>query len=131
MVLPFIPIAAAGLGIGAGFGLGNLFGGTKKEQAATSGAVYHAPYETYVPISAQQYQYAPQYGVQIDSPGASVIKKDVLTAQTRQAADLPQTYQTGTGGGAGGSATAGTDMTKLAIIGVIGLVAYGVVSKKK
>ncbi len=128
MVLPLIPIAAAGLGVGAGYGISSFLGGTSKKEEATSGDVLHAPYETYVPISAQQYQYNPYYSVQIESPGASSTKKDVLSQGIEQAPSFPSTYQTGTGGGGGGSA--GTDMTKLAIIGVIGLVAYGLVSRK-
>lgn len=120
MPFPLIPVGIAALGIGAGFGVSSLFSGTKKE---ASSVITHAPYETYAPVSAQQYQYSPQYAVQIDSPHASITKKDVLTEQARLTAEMPQITETGR--------TEGTDMTQLAIIGVIGLVAYGLVSKGK
>jgi hypothetical protein len=120
MPFPLIPVAAVGLGALSGFGLSSIIGGTKKE---ASSVITHAPYETYAPVTSQQYQYSPQYAVQIESPMASITKKDVLTEQARQESVIPQITETGR--------TEGTDMTTLAIIGVIGLVAYGLVSGRK
>jgi 1-deoxy-D-xylulose 5-phosphate reductoisomerase len=120
MVFPLIPAGIAALGIAGGYGINSFLGGTKKE---ASSVITHAPYETYAPVSAQQYQYNPQYAVQIESPGASITKKDVLTEQARQTAQMPQITETGR--------TEGTDITKLAVIGVVGLVAYGLVSGRK
>lgn len=116
MVLPLIPIAAAGI---AGGLLGGLLGGvgSKKE--------IHATKEHYAPVSApvttKSEVFAPTYQYQIDSPYAEMISKKDITAKARGEADVstPRTE----------SVTEGMDMTKIAIIGVIGLVAYGVVSK--
>lgn len=86
MVLPLIPIVAAGGGAIAGMGLSQLIGGTKKAESIET----HAPLENYQP--SQQYQYSPTmsyaYGYTgstyiINSPGAS-SKKDTAVAASAE-----------------------------------------------
>ena len=131
MVLPLIPIAAAGVlgGVTGGL-LGKLLGGDSKKEQAVSAIETHAPYETYQPTTTTAYApvYAPSPVYQIESPYSTITKKDVAAAEAT-AKGQPMFYQPTAAPTAEAGIAEGLDLTKLAIIGVIGLVTYGVVTK--
>ena len=131
MVLPLIPIALAGIGGGAAGGIiASVFGGGGKK-AQTVGE-YHAPYETYQPSTATTTStsriYSPSQIIQIESPGATISKKDEFVSEaTAKGEASPMMYQPMTGPTAG--ITEGTDLTKIAMIGGAALIGYGIVTE--
>lgn len=131
MVLPLIPIALAGIGGGiAGGFLTSIFGGGGKKDVAAS--EIHAPYEEFAPVKVYAPSisrvYAPSQMFQIDSPGAEMTKKDVITAESRaDPTTTPITYRPSTAPSAG--ITEGTDLTKIAMIGGAALIGYGIVTE--
>jgi len=98
MALPLLPlIAIAGAGAISGIGASTLFGGGGGNPTTTT---YEAPYRTYNPIyspttstqetftdarqisDSRQLMYSPIY--QIESPYASITKKDALINEPKQ-----------------------------------------------
>ncbi len=124
MVFPLIPIGTAALGIGAGFGISEFLGGSKKGTTMTYSPTY-SPVSSSVDSRQFSYQYSPQYGVQIQSPQSSITKKDQLMSE------LPSTISPNLEGARPTTTTSsGTDFTKIAIIAAVALIGYGLVSKK-
>lgn len=131
MALPLIPILAGLAGVGGGFGLASLFGGTKKEtQIQRTYAPTHAP--TTTELYAPQIAYTPSYQWMIESPyGTQTSKKETKMASTPSQEVVPTIAPT-----ISPTMTEGADMTKLVLIAAVALVAFGAVtayggSKKK
>lgn len=139
MVLPLIPIAIAGGASLAGFGLGGMFGGAKKEIHAEK--EYYAPTvsKVYAPTHAPQLQFAPvtTYGYVgpttiIESPGARVKKEQIMDVISKP--EQMGTWELPISVAQEPKHTkdiAGTNLTHIAIIAVIGVVAYGFLKGKK
>lgn len=144
MVLPLLPLVAAGAIGAGGTALGGIVAGLTKKEASittnttrTSQDVYHAPYETYAPTI----QYAPQssYAYQgattiINSPGATTTSKLAQSAASspNQTAtyDLPQSYTpTAKTDNSQSSGLQGVDFTMIAIIGAVAIVGYALLRK--
>jgi len=131
MVLPLIPIALAGIGGGvAGGAIASIFGGGGKKAQTVS--EQHAPYETYQPSTATTTStskiYSPSQIIQIESPGATITKKDELVAESAAKGEAsPMMYQPSTAPSAG--ITEGTDLTKIAMIGGAALIGYGIITE--
>lgn len=141
MVFPIIPLAIAGMGIGAGFGAGSWLSKGKKEihaakehYAPTTHTVspyahYH-PRLQFAPVSSYAYQGSTYI---IDSPGATSKKEQTVETISKPTADfgaidypvdIAGSRRTGEGG-------TGTNIMHLAIIGAVVLVAVTVIGKKK
>ncbi len=101
MALPLLPlIAIAGAGAIAGVGASSIFGGGGSANPTTTSTIYEAPYRTYSPIyspttstqetfidarqisDSRQLMYSPIY--QIESPYATITKKDALINEPKQ-----------------------------------------------
>lgn len=135
MVLPLIPIAAAGVGGGLAGGLiASVFGaGGKKEQAVGAKEI-HAPYETFQPTTVDARSisqvYSPTAIYQIESPYAQARSATDVTSKAVSRADAdpkfwqPQAAPTATAG-----ITEGVDLTQIALIGGLALIGYGVVTE--
>lgn len=142
MVLPLIPIAIAGAGLGGGFGLGSWFARGKKEihapqeyYAPTISVVEAAPYQTYAP----QLQFAPitSYAYQgattiISSPGAvakKIVTQDIVSKPEMKGEwDIPTII---TQEPSHVKDIAGTNLTHIALIAVVGAAAIMLLKKKK
>jgi hypothetical protein len=144
MVLPLVPIAIAGAGALGGFGLGTLFGGSKKEELVQEQTgkidvvVEAAPYQHYAPQRTFQPTYTQTYtggDIIVESPGARTTKKTVVDVKPRVDQRGEWDYETGVSPvqelGQEGAVGEGTDMAMIAIIAAVGLVAYGLVSGGK
>lgn len=142
MVLPLIPIAIAGAGALGGFGLGTLFGGSKKEELIQEQTgkidvvVEAAPYQHYAPQKTFQPTYTQTYtggDIIVESPGARTTKKTVVDVKPkvdqRGQWDFPVDITPTQDLEQRGEVGAGVDMTVIALIAAAGLIAYGVVSK--
>ena len=131
MVLPLLPIAIAGVGGGLAGGLvSSFFGGGGKKDVGVSEV--HAPKEHFAPVTTHAPSisriYSPSVMYQIESPGARMSKKDIMTAKSEADPFIaPMRYDPGA---PSAGITEGTDLSKIALIGAVGLIAYGVVSKK-
>lgn len=139
MVLPLIPIAIAGAGLGGGFGIGSWLSKGKKEIhaekeyfAPTTTEIYaptHAPQVQFAPVTSYAYQ-GPIY--QIESPGAKAKKEQIMDVvskpEMRGAWDFPIGVSQEP---SHVKDIAGTNLTHIAIIGAVALVAFAVVGGKK
>lgn len=141
MVLPLIPVAIAGLGIGTGYGLGTIFGGESKKEIHAP-QEYYAPVtsEVYSPVDARQLQFSPvtSYAYQgattiIGSPGATSKKEQSLDVvsqpEQRGAWDFPLAVTqepTHTPGD-----VSGLDLMPIVLIAVVGAVAITFIKGKK
>jgi len=125
MVVPLLPLLAAG-GLGAGVGglIGNILGGKKGSASSTQTTTYH-PYAFYQPTRSTQIQY-PSYQFIIDSPLASqdMTKKQSSIQQPSIAAPI-----TSTPTGVMEPATAGSELMPFVLVGGAALIGYALISK--
>lgn len=139
MVLPLIPIAIAGAGLGSGFGIGSWLSKGKKEIhaekeyfAPTTTEIYaptHAPQVQFAPVTSYAYQ-APIY--QVESPGAIAKKEQIMDVVSKP--EMRGTWDFPIGVSQEPSHVkdiSGTNLTHIAIIGAVALVAFTVVGGKK
>ena len=129
MVFPLLPIGvglATGLG---GFGLGSLFGKTKKEQQIAQ----PSNIDVYSPTEAWQYSptqiFAPTTQYQIRSPGASQVSKKVIEtvstpSQTVSPTVSPQIIPTA-------GVETKSELLPIVLIAVAGIVAFGYMKGKQ
>ena len=144
MVLPLLPLVAAGAVGAGGATLGVIAAGLTKKEASittsntrTSQDVYHAPYETYAP----SIQYAPQssYAYQgattiINSPNSTANPKQAMSAASSPSNTpswyIPQNYTpTNKTDNAQSAGLQGVDFTMIAIVGAVAVIGYALLRK--
>lgn len=135
MVLPLLPIAAAGVGGGIAGGLiASVFGGTSKKEQAVQAVETHAPYEIFQPTTVDARSisevYSPTSIIQIESPYAQARSATEITSKAASRAEAdPKFWQPSTGPSPTAGITEGVDLSKIALIGAVGLIGYGVVKE--
>ena len=135
MVLPALPLIAAGLLGGAGgFGLSSLFKGTKKEEHVHTTSTYAptiAPTTTHT--EAWQYSpvqtYAPTYQYQIESPGAEMVSKKTITQESYPEQRLDPRVSPTVSPSITTEGGEGTDFTVLALIAAAAIIGYGLTTR--
>lgn len=134
MVLPALPLIAAGLLGGAGgFTLSSLLEGTKKSEHITP---VNVPITTPSNIDIEAWQYAPvqtyspDFHYQIESPGATMITKKTVTSESAPSQSIkPSITPTITPEITAG--TEGSNFTVLALIAAAAVIGYGLTTRGK